>query len=191
MGCDIHTIAQVNKNNEWVTVADNIGDEWRSYHTYAILANVRNGRGFAGVSTGDLWEPIDEARGYPEGFLITHHTDMHIWFKDSKKFEKWMGDHSHSWLMLSEIEDYIENRMPKTYVRHGYVSPEVFDDFVKHGKNPTEWCGGTSDKTYKAIQWTVPAKEAAGYLIEIVNHLRKIKEEHKTNDVRFVFGFDN
>lgn len=38
----------------------------RNYDWFAILANVRNGRGFAGLYTGSGFDVIAEPRGYPE-----------------------------------------------------------------------------------------------------------------------------
>ena len=43
--------------------------EWfgdRNYDLFAMLANLRNGVGFAGRRRGEVLDPIDEPRGIPE-----------------------------------------------------------------------------------------------------------------------------
>ena len=61
MGTDIHSIAQVKRDGQWVTVAIGIAGDQRNYNTFAMLANVRNGRGFAGC-----WTSTGFPRGLPE-----------------------------------------------------------------------------------------------------------------------------
>jgi hypothetical protein len=55
MGTDIHSIAQIKRDGQWVTVAVAIAGDQRYYNTFAMLANVRNGRGFAGCWTTYGW----------------------------------------------------------------------------------------------------------------------------------------
>ena len=59
MGTDIHSIAQVKRDGKWTTVAIGIAGDPRSYNTFAMLANVRNG--IAGVRP-----VIHEPRGLPD-----------------------------------------------------------------------------------------------------------------------------
>jgi hypothetical protein len=91
MGCDIHCWAEVRKNGKWEKVGKAFPNPWhdpeehakdpkdtfyepltdqpyegRSYNTFAILANVRNGRGFAGCDTGDPFVPIAMPKGFPD-----------------------------------------------------------------------------------------------------------------------------
>ena len=66
MGTDIHSIAQVKRDGQWVTVAIGIAGDQRNYNTFAMLANVRNGRGFAGCWTSTGFPVIHEPRGLPE-----------------------------------------------------------------------------------------------------------------------------
>jgi len=69
MGCDIHSYAEVNRNDKWEMVTDHFdinyykkekGDSpftWRSYSLFAFLAGVRN---------YDRCEPISELKGLPD-----------------------------------------------------------------------------------------------------------------------------
>ena len=65
MGTDIHSIAQVRRNGNWETVAISVCGDPCSYNTFAMLANVRNGRGFASIRTSDGFPYIHEPRGLP------------------------------------------------------------------------------------------------------------------------------
>lgn len=94
MGTDIHSVIQVQADGAWRTVAQRPGKDDRNYDTFAVYADVRNGVGFAGISTGEGWTPIAQPRGLPPDFEVwreSHHGT-------------WMGDHSYSWLTLAEIE---------------------------------------------------------------------------------------
>lgn len=42
----------------------------RNYDAFAVLANVRNGTGFAGVVTGDVFVPLSEPRDLPEDLSL-------------------------------------------------------------------------------------------------------------------------
>jgi len=82
----------------------------RSYDLFAILADVRNGRGFAGVLTGTGFDPISEPRGIPDDVC-------------QEIMEETSSDpdgHSHSWYTLKELLDY--NWDAKTTIRRGIVS---------------------------------------------------------------------
>lgn len=75
------------------------GAPWtgRNYNLFAMLADVRNGRGFAGIPTGEGFEPISEPRGIPE--------DAH---PETVKFMERMGvdGHSHTYFTLRELREY-------------------------------------------------------------------------------------
>jgi hypothetical protein len=89
MGTDIHiNVDRLSENGHW-TRTDLQVDEDRNYDLFAILADVRNGEGCAGVRTGDGFVPISEPCGWGE--------------VDVKEDDPY---HSASWLLLSEILDY-------------------------------------------------------------------------------------
>ena len=89
MGCDIHGFVQVRYgDSEWFS--DGEIEDGRNYRLFAALAGVRNGFGFAGIYSHDPLTPIAEPRGIPDDFVYDEN-------------ENDMGDHSFSWLHLSEI----------------------------------------------------------------------------------------
>lgn len=65
----------------------------RNYDLFAALAGVRNGRGFAGVYTGEPIVPIAEPRGIPED-------------ADEDTLKCLSNEHTPSWLTLSELTSY-------------------------------------------------------------------------------------
>ena len=159
MGCDIHTVMQVKRKNGWKTIYSNVGGEDRDYNSFAVLADVRNGSGFAGVKTGDGWVPIDFPRGLPEDFVTVGYDltapnaphipggevylDFNHTYQEEGDFTQWMGDHIHSYVSLQEIEWWIEKAMPERYTRTGVVELEEFIRIKdKKLKRPNNWSGG-------------------------------------------------
>ena len=69
----------------------------RNYALYSILADVRNGYGFAGVFTGMGFTPIAPPRGVPEDASPEYRAEVAAWGGDG---------HSHSWLTLKELQAY-------------------------------------------------------------------------------------
>lgn len=201
MGCDIHTIAQVFRKGEWSTVADNIADEGRDYHSYAVLANVRNDGG---------WQAIAEPRGIPED-LKSVGTDTDVYtILLPHALDRWLGDHSHSWLLLSEMVDFLEKTIkPMTFFQKGVVTREEYLRFKASGETPTSWCrsiGGGQvvvvkeadiascpEYTHVDFKWPRGSEESVWYFIECIEALTKISQEYEvpTDKVRFVFGFDS
>lgn len=78
MGCDIHLIGQRHNGTEWETV-ETAAFGYRSYALFGFLADVRN---YSAV------KPISEERGRPEDFSDDDDA---------------LGDHSFSWLSVSEL----------------------------------------------------------------------------------------
>ncbi len=196
MGCDIHTVAQVKKDKNWQTVASNIADEPRNYDVFAILANVRNGYGFAGCVTGEGFIPVDNPRGYPDDFEIdedgyNYHVLPYVEKNEDDDHKKWMGDHSHSWLLLSEIISHLA--VDRETIKKGMVDFEEFERLkTSENKWPQSWCGWTSNPKAVTYQWKIHYNEIDA-LQNIIEELKKIGEQHKVSDenVRLVFGFDS
>lgn len=147
----------------------------RNYNVFAILANVRNGYGFAGVDTGDALVPICEPRGIPgdlseevrerlretgnevtlddEGTLtlgyVEREDDEDVYGRLEATEEGWwdLGDHSFSYLTLQELADYDWSRVRES---RGWVDPWNFELWRKKGK-PSSWSGGVSGGSVEHI----------------------------------------
>ena len=234
MGCDIHFYVEKRINEKWETADKWYPDEddgsmstskWdknftrkagplydgRSYDLFSILADVRNGSGFAGVDTGDGFIPIDSPRGLPEDPSTEVLEASDDYGSDG---------HSHSWLTVTELMDY---DWTKTTKKRGWVSPKEFARFYLKGK-PDGWSGGISGGgvehvsneamlahisggkpaftwqdfhkmeevrggKYTQVEWEIPYYEAAAnFLSETLPQLWQIG---KPDEVRIVFWFDN
>lgn len=207
MGTDIHFFVEVFKNNRWklhnwelefCKVDENgepIYDKYgelevdfskffnspfcvgRNYDLFSILANVRNGVGFAGVDTGDGFTPISEPRGLP----------LDVSLKVQKESDNWGdGGHSHSWLTVKELLEY---NWQQTTKKRGKVSQKAAAKMAKTGEAPGSYCGGTTDKSYVCAEWEVTYEEACQYFInKTIPALQKLGAPE---EVRIVFWFDN
>ena len=155
MGCDIHLYVERRENDKWISADTWYPDEddperksvykWgpgisreagpfyssRNYNLFAILADVRNGRGFAGCDTGDGFVPIAAPRGVPE--------DASPEYRQAVTDYGCVG-HSHSYITVAELlaYDWTQN----TTIR-GWVSPREFARFYLDGR-PKSWSVGVS-----------------------------------------------
>lgn len=217
MGTDIHMIAEFRKDGVWQTILDDIFVEWegtqfeaqtcvpygdRSYNLFAILADVRNGTGFAGLRTGEKFNPISEPKGYPEDMC-----------KYSEEFLSY--EHSASWLTLKEIFDFDWTQIHRNF---GVVSEKAYRDHVMKGELPDSWCGDISGPDYikisevemvDLIQGYYPREEGKYYYTacyfapqtyadsaeDFLKNMkileRFVPENGSLDDVRIVFDFDS
>ena len=224
MGTDIHMAAEVRKNGKWELVTaklftgwgdekTNIPYEGRNYNLFSMLADVRNGYGFAGCITGERIIPISEPKGYPSDMCqeLKHNLecdDCNEWYLSN--------DHSASFLTLKELLEYDWSRIHRTI---GVVSLEEYKETLYKGKHPREWCGGVGgantvmiseeeakamiegkiptlpDKNYYLQCWfpgRTYADKAGSFYSETLPILKTLIPEGGTEeDVRIVFDFDS
>lgn len=146
----------------------------RNYNAFAMLANVRNGYGFAGVDLGDGYEPIDQPRGLPDDVSIEVLEESERWGIDG---------HSHSWFTLRELLDLEESGYwDKTTEHRGvFLKPALErakeDGIVSHVEGQDVWltdaprsmAGGISgpgidpDDLYR-VHFEKTYRESAGWL---------------------------
>jgi hypothetical protein len=220
MGCDVHMYAEYKRGSKWVKAGKRFKNGWyssdrplssyntpltdrpysdRNYDLFGMLADVRNGRGFAGVKTGEGFVPIDIPRGLPKDVT-----------KAIKKMsDRWGCDgHSHSYLYLSELLDYNWNQVSELT---GEVSLEEYRVFKRDG-HPQSWCGDitgatiikvtneemdellnnppeNADRYFTRIFWQESYHEAAGSFF--TKTIAALQGLGKPEDVRIVFWFDN
>jgi len=152
MGCDIHLyVEKRDENGKWVSADTWTPDDWaakegkdqfvvsfenrfyvdRNYDLFAILADVRNGYGFAGIDTGDGFIPIADPRGLPFDVTLAVHAEGDAWDCDG---------HSHSYFTVAELKAYNWNQTTK---HRGVVDPWNFELWRRNGK-PNTWSGDVS-----------------------------------------------
>ena len=186
MGTDIHSIVQVRKAaerfqlldindappaapGEWVAVGVAVAGDPRSYNTFAMLADVRNGRGFAGIKTSDGFPVIHEPRGLPSDLEMLDDYSVKIdraqlvaawdWGgklvsandKEARRLEYmedatlWLGDHSYSWATLAELQAFVANVASKWQTRLcGVVDREEYLAAKAENRGFESWCGAIS-----------------------------------------------
>lgn len=183
--------------------------------TDIILANVRNGIGFAGIKIGEVFNPISYPKGYPEDMCDELKGDI-----DYYEYDDHAGilsnEHSASWLTLKELLDYDREQMHRNY---GCVHEDTYRDFIMKGEHPEGWSGDISgpsivhlseDEMVDLIQGRYPREDnkqyytkcyfkaktykdsSGGFYDDVIPVLQKlVPNGGTTEDVRLVFDFDS
>lgn len=249
MGTDIHLMVEVkDEDGRWRNVVPPAGTRWaeymerygggrrwdfyRDYDSFGVMANVRNGYGFAGVPTGGGFLPIASPRGLPKD------ADTSAWSAASMRsaglvptpeqlederdernlcgWLGWLGDHSFSWLLVSEV---LAHDWTKTVTHYGVVRPSTYAKWRDGGGGrPETWCGGVSGSAvrlvsneemdaivatrdagqergaglsyYTSISWTETYRESCSQLLELCEALPGMFGL-PADRIRLVFGFDS
>lgn len=175
----------------------------RNYNVFAVLANVRNGYGFAGVMTGRGFNVIAEPRGLPED--LSYELEAHL----ANRVE-----HTPTWLNLREVEEFDWSQT--TYLC-GVVNAREYLNWKKTGQ-PNSWGGGISGpgiehvsneemdkfiadggeipkasdwmtaKVYTRVEWEVTYEESCSDFLEA---MKKLRAEYPKDNLRLVFYFDS
>jgi hypothetical protein len=209
MGTDIHGVFQRRDGNRWVDVASKF-DENRHYQLFAVLAGVRNGYGFAGITTGEPVRPIAQPRGLPSDFAMDGDSHpvatlelmgcMGKYHQESEPLEVWMGDHSHSWLTADEMLAWAEHAPVVT--KTGILSRDEYAQW-DGTEEPGNYCGGISGRDIVIVNDNAVERERAAWthirchwesslraeLSYFFDEVARLKAAH--GDVRYVFGFDS
>lgn len=232
MGCDIHAVVQVKQpDGSWKTAELPIPEEdqkyfgqgaqtstnsfgWflnRNYDMFAILADVRNGSGFAGCDTGNGFVPIAPHRGLPVGVELSGYTDENQWKHTDELDGVWMGEHSYTWLTL---EEFLNNDWNQVTKKRGWINAQEYRRMLAAGdKWPHNWSGGVTGprisyvaideleklatgnaddevlrNTYAVYEWEITYKEAFRRDWE---NFMSLKELGDPKDIRIVMGFDS
>jgi len=163
----------------WVDIEGSEYCKWSPY-LFAWLGDVRNdGSEFSRV------EPVASNRGLPDGFLV-----------DDKGYHSevlFMGDHSHSWALASELLESATCRVAQT----GQILMEVFELWDRVSE-PEVWVNVSDpgavlgqrieldeETTCVVVQWTVDVKAK---ISDFLSEVRQFTAAYG-GDVRFVFGF--
>ena len=102
----------------------------RNYRHFALLGNVRNGTGFAGVYTHDEIPYIQDARGVPDDISVRAKARL-------------SDEHSAGWVTLTELKGYDYRQ---TIQEGGVLDETEFQKFCMTGRPPENWSGDTWGK---------------------------------------------
>lgn len=145
MGCDINFYVERRDGDRWVTC-----DRWteedgylhahdqlvteRNYDLFAILANVRNGQGFAGIDTGEGFVPLAMPRGIPEDCCPEY-----------KRLWEESGEHTPSYCTVAELLAYDWTRET---LKRGILDLSEYlrwrPWYANYKEWPRSWSGGIS-----------------------------------------------
>lgn len=182
MGCDIHPYAEVLTDSGWRKADVEVPSD-RNYWAFAIMADVHNGSGFAGCDTGKPVKPISQARGLPSDTSIADsHMDDDDWDNPN---HIWLGDHSYSWLFLSEL---MAVNQDTPIERHAMFKNADAEEWRKTGKLPKEWCAWTNKQGYEPVVFMSTIRDSAPLIQKMIDALSHLGDPAK---VRIVFGFDS
>lgn len=218
MGCDIHVfVEQLDDKGVWCKLdepsieiyKDQNGnpvmyDTWyfgRNYALFSMLADVRNGYGFAGCDTGDPVEPISEPRGLPADVSPEIFKEHQEWGYDA---------HSATYFTLRELRyvDWEKNQITK----RGVVDSAGFTQWLNDGQ-PEWWSGGITGpgikmitnqemnqlvkdnaatrSHYTTVQWTTSWTDCvSGEWFDFLDAMGKLSMDDGS-DIRMVAWFDN
>jgi hypothetical protein len=176
----------------------------RNYDLFAILGNVRNGYGFAGVETGSGFKYISDGRGLPDDAS----DDVREAIDEDSGYM-----HSVSYVTLRELVDFDWDQVTTHY---GVVSEEGYKQWKEEGQ-PQSYSGGVSGQMvvhvtndemeaiingtypkedgknyYTRVSWTETYKDSVGsFYTDSIPKLKELSDMTDLSDVRIVFGFDS
>lgn len=151
MGCDIHLFVERQVRGTWVPADKWVPDKeskdkdalklpfddryynGRNYNLFAILADVRNGHGFAGIDTGDGFDPISIPKNLPKDVSRAVQLEFESWGEDA---------HSASFHTLKDLLEYNWTQVTKL---RGVVNAVEFYRWNRwnrgQGEGPEGYCG--------------------------------------------------
>ena len=164
MGADIHAVVQRKKDGKWITYAE--GYSRRNYDVFAVMANVRNGHGFAGCLLSDGLKVVHEPKGLPKDLRFVGKRKQDVKcpnsfrkfpgsFRSSEDKIYWLGDHDHSWLTLTELLTINSEDVTKHY---GVMTDLEFEKlgsyFLQNRRQPrqVEYCGDVFGKDITTLK---------------------------------------
>lgn len=174
MGTDIHGVIATREFNpryvratRWTKITDlNLVTMLdRDYDSFAVLANVRNGTGFAGCKTSDGFNSISEPRGLPE-WLEVDESGEHI-----KDTDIWLGEHSFSFVTLAELLDF---DWSQEVIRRGVVPLAEYKRWSK-------------DRTFR-MEYDFPSVAPREYSGDVCGPTVVIHEDSPDLDVEKLLG---
>ena len=178
----------------------------RNYNLFALLANVRNGRGFAGIKTGEPVTPLFAERDFPPAGMS--YTEA-VYDDDGELVSgAYLGEHSFTWATLDEL---LAVNWATIFHRTGVVDLVNFRLWQNTGA-PKEWSGKISgpgirtypanvyaliekegiatDEDYAQVDWVYTPLIGCGFERWCKEVLSPLADGHPEN-VRVLIGFDS
>lgn len=184
----------------------------RNYILFAILADVRNGYGFAGCDTHDPIKPLRtwEQSRHSNDILFSPRCQTSSPASDYGVYDNlWLGDHSQQVISVEELLSYdFQQRL----VEYGVFAVDEFLKFMMGDRNVdysyNTWgqnivkhprvdltdgkavVFNTKGYTHIPAKWN-DDKTLAEYVKEFVADVRQVVADNPDYDIRLVIGFDS
>ena len=238
MGCDIHFHVEARGRGGWERVeatspnpyADiegepaTVRESWyrsRNYSLFAMLADVRNGHGFAGSDTGDPVVPIADPRGLPsdvspevrsesEQIGEDGHSHSHFSLAELLAVDWWGNEITHrGWFDIPESERGAPEqwlKRTKYSLERGWFQGDWssgsfgsrivaahLDGTVTEGGTQRSAPVSTKTPTTYQIEWSTSWAAAAGgeWFQTLTRMSAEASRRESFDAVRAVFWFDN
>ena len=194
MGTDIHWVWEKKTPHGWEAFDVDRCD--RNYLLFAWLADVRNGRGFAGVPAHKPITPIAAPRGLPtDTHIVNNSRDDRDPRYVTDEHDVWLGDHSFSWLTGAEI---LAAPRAERLRRIGVVALAEARACEAEKRDPKHWSGYvwgpkivvspldaiTPETTHVQMEWDEPNP-----LQWFIDEVEERQKQH--GEIRVLFGFDS
>jgi hypothetical protein len=180
--------------------------ESRCYMVFSLLADVRNGYGFAGVETYKPIQPIDNLRGTPSNTSFNEvfdkeeewcHSFTYYSMKELLEHVSWGEDvHNSGYVLYNDWGEYIESQAtdspmpcPNNYcgdVSGKGIEKYSMDDFENLNN-------ANADKVYIKAKWTEPSPLKQTSFWNWLNSkvMSKLSDKYGVDNIRINMYFDN
>lgn len=188
-------------------------DEWfseRNYIVFAVLGNVRNGRGFAGIYSHEPLPYLSDSAGFPDDMADEtiewfarrggDHSDTWVNLRDVLTYDWNQTVHKSGVLTLGDWAEYRANGLPQSWsgeISGGtvtHVNPSEMDDYLAryravHGAEPGRFSAEVDGvMPVTRLQWGHPLGNFASHFLERMRMLAMQVGEAPT---RLIFNFDS
>ncbi len=170
MGCDIHLFVEKRNlvSGKWESVPE--PPVSRNYSLFAILADVRNHFGFAGVDLGDPYNVIAPPRGLP--------ADVSRLVR--REFKSWgLNAHTPSWFTLEELLNFDWTQLVECRRRLSFEQFFKWAESGYEGEPRTSLIGHDSDDCITMEEAEIMVVELRLTSGEYVENEAAFLEEHK------------
>ena len=185
--------------------------ESRCYMVFSLLADVRNGYGFAGTETYQPITPIDSPRGYPPKTAFSEvfdeneewcHSATFFSMKELLEHDGWEQDFKQvGYVAFDEWKEFVQSQLtdtplksPRSYcgnVAGGMVQKHPMSEFNRIDEDPSKY-GDTQDIFIKG-KWLEksPLKDTAFWGWLHSDTMTKLAEQYGSENIRINICFDN
>jgi len=202
MGTDIRGVFQKQVNpNVWI----NIETEYKfngHYQLFAFIGNVRNGFTFGGVVTGQVITPLTDNRGLPpyfvegglNGYCVSPYDHTVSWFHVNEYLERISNNEKILKTGVISKEDYL--KWEQTPVLESGLRAKPNCAIFKHAggreinaiKDNAIEIKNNPNFTFVKIEYEINLTEEFQYFTD---EIKQLIDVHKTDQIRFVFGFSD